>query len=78
MHQLHFQAEVRSVKDVGLEPTTVSEPELRLAVQLIDQLSAKRFDSNEYHDEFRGRVEAAIQRKWLARRCRSRKRLSPR
>ncbi|MEO7207585.1 MAG: Ku protein [Steroidobacteraceae bacterium] len=63
MHQLHFQAEVRSVKDVGLDPTTVSEPELKLAEQLIDQLSAKRFDPNEYHDEFRGRIEAAIQRK---------------
>jgi DNA end-binding protein Ku len=63
MHQLHFQAEVRSVKDVGLEPTTVSEPELKLAEQLIDHLSAKRFDPNEYHDEFKGRVEAAIQRK---------------
>jgi DNA end-binding protein Ku len=63
MHQLHFQAEVRSVKDVGLEPTTVSEPELKLAEQLIDQLCAKRFDPNEYHDEFKGRVEAAIQRK---------------
>jgi DNA end-binding protein Ku len=63
MHQLHFQAEVRSVKDVGLEPTTVSDAELKLAEQLIDQLSAKRFDPNEYHDEFKGRVEAAIQRK---------------
>jgi DNA end-binding protein Ku len=63
MHQLHFQAEVRSVKDVGLELTTVSEPELKLAEQLIDHLSAKRFDPNEYHDEFKGRVEAAIQRK---------------
>jgi DNA end-binding protein Ku len=63
MHQLHFQAEVRSVKDVGLEPTTVSEPELKLAEQLIDHLSAKRFDPNEYRDEFKGRVEAAIQQK---------------
>ena len=63
MHQLHFQAEVRPIKDVGLEATAVSEPELKLAEQLIDQLSAKRFDPNEYRDEFRGRVEAAIQRK---------------
>ena len=63
MHQLHFQAEVRSVTEVGLEPTTVSEPELKLAEQLIDHLSAKRFDANEYHDEFRARVEAAIRRK---------------
>jgi DNA end-binding protein Ku len=63
MHQLHFQAEVRSVKDVGLEPTNVSDVELKLAEQLIDHLSVKRFDPNEYHDEFKGRVEAAIQRK---------------
>ena len=63
MHQLHFQAEVRAIKDVGLEPTTVTEGELQLAEQLIDQLGAKGFDPNEYHDEFRGRVEAAIQRK---------------
>src|ERR1700761_809298 len=63
MHQLHFQAEVRSMKDVGLEPTTVSEAELKLAEQLIDHLAVKRFDPNEYHDEFKGRVEAAIQKK---------------
>ena len=63
MHQLHFQAEVRAIKDVGLEPMAVSEAELKLADQLIEHLSAKRFDPNEYQDEFRGRVEAAIQRK---------------
>jgi DNA end-binding protein Ku len=63
MHQLHFQAEVREIKEVGLEPAAVSEAELKLADQLIDQLSAKRFDPNEYHDEFKARVEAAIQRK---------------
>jgi len=63
MHQLHFQAEVRAIKDVGLEATTVSEAELKLAEQLIDHLSAKRFDPHEYHDEFKARVEAAIQRK---------------
>jgi DNA end-binding protein Ku len=63
MHQLHFQAEVRPIKDVGLEPTSVSEAELKLADQLIAHLSAKRFDANEFHDEFKGRVEAAIQRK---------------
>jgi DNA end-binding protein Ku len=63
MHQLHFQAEVRAIKDLGIEPAQVSEPELKLAEQLIDHLSVKRFDPNEYHDEFKGRVEAAIQRK---------------
>jgi DNA end-binding protein Ku len=63
MHQLHFKAEVRSLKDLGIEAAPVSEPELKLARQLIDQLGAKRFDPNEYVDEHRARVEAAIQRK---------------
>jgi DNA end-binding protein Ku len=63
LHQLHFQAEVRAIKDVGLEPVPVADAELKLAEQLIDHLAAKRFDPNEYHDEFQGRVKAAIQRK---------------
>jgi DNA end-binding protein Ku len=63
MHQLHFQAEVRQLKDLGIEPAPVSEPELKLAKQLIDHLAVKRFDPNEYADEHRTRVEAAIQKK---------------
>jgi DNA end-binding protein Ku len=63
MHQLHFKAEVRSIKDLGVEAAPVSDAELKLANQLIEQLAAKRFDPNEYVDEHRARVEAAIQRK---------------
>jgi DNA end-binding protein Ku len=63
MHQLHFKAEVRDLKDLGVDAVPVSEPELKLATQLIEQLGAKRFDPNEYADEHRVRVEAAIQRK---------------
>jgi DNA end-binding protein Ku len=36
---------------------------MTLANQLIEQLSAKRFDPNDFADEFKARVEAAIQRK---------------
>ena len=63
MHQLHFKSEVRTIKELGIEPTTVSDAELKLANQLIEQLSAKRFDPNEFADEHQARVEAAIQRK---------------
>ena len=63
MHQLHFKEQVRDIKDLGIEAAQVSDPELKLAQQLIDHLAAKRFDPNEYHDEFKGRVEAAIQKK---------------
>jgi DNA end-binding protein Ku len=63
MHQLHFKAEVRSLKELGIDSAPVSDPELKLAQQLIDHLAAKRFDPNEYVDEHRARVEAAIQKK---------------
>jgi DNA end-binding protein Ku len=63
MHQLHFQAEVRSLKDLGIETAPVSDPELKLAQQLIEHLASKRFDANEFADEHKARVEAAIQKK---------------
>lgn len=63
MHQLHFKAEVRSLKELGIDSAPVSDPELKLAQQLIDHLAAKKFDPNEYVDEHRARVEAAIQKK---------------
>jgi DNA end-binding protein Ku len=63
MHQLHFQAEMRAIKELGIDKTDVSDAELKLAEQLIHQLAAKRFDPHEFQDEFKGRVEAAIQRK---------------
>jgi DNA end-binding protein Ku len=63
MHQLHFKEQVRELKDLGIEPAQVSDPELKLAQQLIEHLAAKRFDPDEYQDEFKGRVEAAIQKK---------------
>ncbi len=40
MHQLHFKAEIRDIKELGVEAAPVSEPELKLARQLIDQLGA--------------------------------------
>jgi len=63
MHQLHFKAEIRTLKELGIEPAAVSESELKLANQLIEQLAVKRFDPNEFSDEHRARVEAAIQQK---------------
>jgi DNA end-binding protein Ku len=63
MHQLYFKAEVRTIKDLGIELSPVAAPELKLANQLIQHLAAKSFDPNEFVDEHRARVEAAIQRK---------------
>jgi DNA end-binding protein Ku len=63
MHQLHFQAEIRAFKDLGVEPAPVSDAEMKLAEQLVEHLKAKKFDPNEYVDEFKARVEAAIKEK---------------
>jgi DNA end-binding protein Ku len=63
LHQLHFQSEIRDMKDLGVEPAAVSDAELKLAQQLIDHLGAKRFDPQEYVDEHRARVQAAIDKK---------------
>ena len=63
MHQLHFHAEVRSMKDLEIEEAKVSEPELKLARQLIDQLAVESFDPGEFANEFNARLAAAVQRK---------------
>jgi DNA end-binding protein Ku len=63
MYQLRFGAEVRNIKELGIVTATVSEPELKLAQQLIQHLSAAKFDASEYTEEFKDRVEAAIQKK---------------
>jgi len=63
LHQLHFKAEVRQLKDFGRDATKVSDAEVKLARQLMEHLSAKRFDPNEFVDEHRGRIEAEIKKK---------------
>src|SRR5665213_717734 len=63
LHQLHFQGELRPMKELGIDTGPVSDAELKLATQLIDQLAVKKFDPAEFTDEFKERVAAAIQRK---------------
>lgn len=63
LHQLHFKAEVRELTDLGYNAAKVTEPEVKLARQLIEHLSAKQFDPNEFNDEHRLRVQAEIKKK---------------
>jgi DNA end-binding protein Ku len=63
LHQLHFKAEVRDLKQFGHDTSKVSEAEVKLARQLISHLAAKRFDPNEFVDEHRARVQAEIKKK---------------
>jgi DNA end-binding protein Ku len=63
LQQLLYADEVRSLKDLGIEPVAVSAPELQLALQLIDQISADAYDPTQYVDEEKQRVLAAIDEK---------------
>jgi DNA end-binding protein Ku len=63
MHQLHFDAEVLGMKELRIGRVKISDSELKLASQLIDHLSAKRFEPAEFHDEFKKRVDTAIAQK---------------
>lgn len=63
MHQLYYADEVRPFSEVPLGDADVKEGELRLAVQLVEQIASDSFNPDKYEDEVRKRVEEAIQRK---------------
>lgn len=63
MQQLLFPEEVRPFSDVPIPEGRVSEPELKLAQQLVDQIASDTFDARAYRNEVRDRIEAEIQRK---------------
>lgn len=63
LQQLLYADEVRSLKDLNIEPVTVSPGELQLALQLIDQISQDAYDPTQYVDEEKKRILAAIDEK---------------
>lgn len=64
MHQLYFKDEIRTIREIPMgDAPELAAGELKLAKALIEQSTAKRFDPNEFHDEFRARVDAAIEKK---------------
>jgi DNA end-binding protein Ku len=63
LQQLLYADEVRSLKDLAIEPVTVTPGELQLALQLIEQISQDAYDPTQYVDEERKRILAAIDEK---------------
>ena len=63
LQQLLYADEVRSLKDLSIEPVTVSAGELQLALQLIDQISQDAYDPTQYVDVERKRILTAIDEK---------------
>jgi DNA end-binding protein Ku len=60
LQQLLYADEVRSLKDLNIEPVTVTSAELQLALQLIEQISQDAYDPAQYVDEEKKRILAAI------------------
>jgi DNA end-binding protein Ku len=63
LQQLLYADEVRSFKELNIEPVSVSAAELQLALQLIDQISEPAYDPTQFKDEEKQRVLEAIDRK---------------
>ena len=63
LQQLLYAEEVRSFKELNIEPVTVSGPELQLALQLIEQISEPAYDPTQFKDEEKQRVLDAIDSK---------------
>jgi DNA end-binding protein Ku len=63
LQQLLYADEVRSLKDLDIEKVPVSEGELNLALQFIEQISADDYDPAAYEDEEKKRILASIDQK---------------
>ena len=63
LQQLLYADEVRSMNDLDIEKVDVSAAELKLALQLIDQISQDAYDPTQFVDEEKKRVLAEIDRK---------------
>jgi DNA end-binding protein Ku len=63
MQVLHYADEVRPFSEIPVGDAVVKEPELKLAVQLIEQIATDEFKPESYVDDVRTRYHEAIQRK---------------
>ncbi len=63
MQQLHYADEVRSAKEIAAPDGEVREQELKLALQIIEQIAHDTFNPGAYHDEVKERIEDVISKK---------------
>ena len=63
MQQLLYADEVRAFDEVPVGDAQLKEGELKLAVQLVEQIASDEFHPENYEDEVRKRYQEAIQRK---------------
>lgn len=63
LQQLRYADEIRPFNEVPVAPADVKDQELKLAVQLIDQIASDEFRPQEYEDNVRKRTRELIDQK---------------
>jgi len=63
LQQLLYADEVRSLNDLDIEKVTVSDNELKLALQFIEQISQDSYDPAQFEDEEKKRILDMIDQK---------------
>jgi len=63
LHTMYYADEVRDFGAVEIEDAPVREKEVKLAEMLIDELTEKKFDPLQYHDQYRERLLDRIKAK---------------
>jgi DNA end-binding protein Ku len=63
LYQLYYADEVRKFEDVPVGESDVKESELKLAMQLVEQIANDSFEPEKYRDEVKERIEEIIQKK---------------
>lgn len=63
MEQLHYADEVRPLSEIPIPEGDVKESELKLAMNLVQQLATDEFHPENYKDDVRGRVLDLINQK---------------
>lgn len=63
MQQLRYADEIRPFSEVPVAPAEIKEPELRLAMQLIEQIASDKFQPDQYEDTVRQSTRDLIDQK---------------
>jgi DNA end-binding protein Ku len=63
MHELRYADEVKPYSEVPVGEAEVKEAELKLAIQLVEQIANDKFEPAKYEDGVKKRLQDIIQRK---------------
>jgi len=67
LQQLRYADEVRAIDALGIDPVEVGAAELQLALRLIEQISDDAYHPEQFVDEEKERILAAVERKIAGR-----------